>query len=497
MRPGPRRLTRRTASGPSNPWTLARARAARRLASVSSPQKPSWRPRAATASSGIRARWVIAPVGRDAAEPVSQPSSCQRTRSAMEATCTARGSAAAPRRDDRAGGSCRHTRASISPCSVSTSIRRRVQARPSPSRRSTSSSASDLAAKAATSTLVTGGSSSAATPSSGGGRRLARGCSSRPVASRCARMPSGPKRAAMGARGRAARSPRVRRPRRISRSVSSGRSRTSTGKGARKPSVSPEGTIQWRPAANPSAAVSREAGSTVGPREARSAAKPREARPAGEAREARSRVEGPPRAVGSGWGAWRAARLAAKRPSAMPTWQRPRTPRTWSTVANTLAVSVASPPWYLAAPRAGKAHSPGRSTSIRGVSDSTATSTGSKARASRSGSCAISSSSGQHSCAWRRRWPGRTPSARAASEHASTRPASSTATGSVAGTPAAATGQSGHQIASTRAIDADHTSTHHTDWRRRLLDAALVVSTSLPFQGRTTRLSIPSSTART
>ncbi len=37
----------------------------------------------------------------------------------------------------------------------------------------------------------------------------------------------------------------------------------------------------------------------------------------------------------------------------------------------------------------------------------------------------------------------------------------------------------------------------YTDWRRRPLDAALVVSTSLPLQGRTTPLSISSSTART
>ena len=53
-------------------------------------------------------------------------------------------------------------------------MRRRVQARPSRSRRATSSSARVLAVKAATSTRSAGGSSSAATRRSGGGRRAPR-----------------------------------------------------------------------------------------------------------------------------------------------------------------------------------------------------------------------------------------------------------------------------------------------------------------------------------
>ena len=89
------------------------------------------------------------------------------------------------------------------------------------------------------------------------------------------------------------------------------------------------------------------------------------------------------------------------------------------------------------------------------MSRSTATSTGSKARASRAGSWASSSSSGQRPWASRRRRPGRTPSARAAAEQATTRLAWTTAVRLSGGAPAATTGQSGHQTTTMRGI-ADH-----------------------------------------
>ncbi len=290
---------------------------------------------------------------------------------------------------------CRQIRVSVSPCSVSASTRRRVQARPSRSRRVTSSSASALAAKAATSTRSAGGSSSATIRRSGGGRRAARGHSSRPLASRWARLPSGPKRVARSTPGRAARSPRVRRPRRTSRSARSGRSRVATGKGARKPWLPPGGTMAW----------------------------------------------------------WRAASPAAKVPSAIPTRQLGGGPPSAACTAAVTAVARAgSPPWWRAAPRAGNAHSPGRSTSTQGVSASTATSTGSKARASLAGSWASSSRPGQRVCASRRRRPGRTPSSLAAGEQATTRLAWTTATWPAGGAPAATTGQSGHQTTSMRGI---------------------------------------------
>ena len=72
-----------TASGPSRPSMRARARMARSSAPASPPQKPSWRPVAGTTSSGARRSSVMPEVGRCAAEPLSQPSSCHRARSAM------------------------------------------------------------------------------------------------------------------------------------------------------------------------------------------------------------------------------------------------------------------------------------------------------------------------------------------------------------------------------------------------------------------------------
>ena len=67
--------------------------------------------------------------------------------------------------------------------------------------------------------------------------------------------PSGPKRVARSAAGRAARSPRVRRPRRTRRSARSGRSRVATGCGARKARLPPGGTMAWWRAARPAAKV--------------------------------------------------------------------------------------------------------------------------------------------------------------------------------------------------------------------------------------------------
>ena len=78
---------------------------------------------------------------------------------------------------------------------------------------------------------------------------------------------------------------------------------------------------------------------------------------------------------------------------------------------------------------------PARPTSTRGVKASTAATTGSKARASRPGSCSMTTSSGQRPCASLRRRPITTPSWRAASEQAITRLAATTATGSEAGGP--------------------------------------------------------------
>ena len=96
-------------------------------------------------------------VGRWRAEPCSQPSSCQRSRSAM---------APAVRLP-----SARHTRSSRSPCSVSAPITTRVQAEPRAQSRSCSSSARPRARNAAGATVSAGGSSSTLTVrSSGGGR---------------------------------------------------------------------------------------------------------------------------------------------------------------------------------------------------------------------------------------------------------------------------------------------------------------------------------------
>src|SRR5438094_214141 len=89
--------------------------------------------------------------------------------------------------------------------------------------------------------------------------------------------------------------------------------------------------------------------------------------------------------------------------------------------------------------------------STRGVTVSTAATTGSKARASRSASYSTTVTEGDLPCASRRRRPRRTPSARAAAEQATTRLAKTTATGSAAPSkPAAVTGQSGIQTVRVR-----------------------------------------------
>ncbi len=75
-----------------------------------------------------------------------------------------------------------------------------------------------------------------------------------------------------------------------------------------------------------------------------------------------------------------------------------------------------------------KAHVPGRTISTAGVNAAAAAATGSNARASRPGSSATTTSHGQRDSACRRRNPRSTPSARAASEHATTRFAATTAT---------------------------------------------------------------------
>ncbi len=167
-----RRATRARARhrGPSRPCTRATARAARSADAVSPPQNPNCRPLAAVTSSGTNANRVMPAVGRAAADPLSQPSSCQRTRSATAAALNA--------------PSWRHNRSRCSPCSVSATINTRVQARPRSSRRSCSSSAKDLATNAAVSTRSAGGSSSATAWSSTGGGSVAGGRSSSPRASR-------------------------------------------------------------------------------------------------------------------------------------------------------------------------------------------------------------------------------------------------------------------------------------------------------------------------
>ena len=71
-----------TASGPSRPSTRASARTTRSSAPPPPHQNPSCRPAAVASSSGTSRTSVMPAVGRCAAVPFNQPSSCQRTRSA-------------------------------------------------------------------------------------------------------------------------------------------------------------------------------------------------------------------------------------------------------------------------------------------------------------------------------------------------------------------------------------------------------------------------------
>ena len=229
--PGPRPPAysgTRTASVPSRPWTRAMARTARSAAPVSAPQKPSWRPSAATTSSGWSHRWAMPAEGRWRTLAWSQPSICQRTRSAMAPALSA--------------PSWRHTRSERSPCSVSALMTMRVHTEPRASRRAWSSSAMPRATKAMGATCSAGGSSSADTTRSGGGGSVAGGRGSRPQARRWASSPSDPKRPSTSAAGRAARSPRECRPRRASTSASSGRSSAPRESGARYSAARPGAT---------------------------------------------------------------------------------------------------------------------------------------------------------------------------------------------------------------------------------------------------------------
>ena len=158
-----------TASGPSRPWTRLRARWARSRSAPASPQRPGCSPRWTSTPSGTGAAAPGPAVGRAGAPrraPVSQPSSCQRTRSAMAAAVSV--------------PSCRHTRCSSWPSAVTASMPSRVQARPCAASRSCSRSASTRPANAATSTRSSGSSYVSLTSRSGGGLRTASGRWSKP-----------------------------------------------------------------------------------------------------------------------------------------------------------------------------------------------------------------------------------------------------------------------------------------------------------------------------
>jgi hypothetical protein len=216
--------------------------------------------------------------------------------------------------------------------------------------------------------------------------RGASGPLSAPEASWWAYAASGPKRARTSVAGRAAKSPRVRTPRRRNRSTRSGRSRVDTSRPARNAGVASVGDDLPGPGGQQGGEDPvRDAGLRL--------------HPAGE-RDLLDQPLGGPRLVA----------VVARRP------------------------------------RAGSATAPGRTTSTPGATSSTATTTGSYARASRSGSWASTVNCGHRPCASRLRSPRRTPSARAASEQATTRLAARIARGvhvHPSTMPAAITGQSG------------------------------------------------------
>ncbi len=184
-------------------------------------------------------------MGRVAAGPDNQPSTCQRARSAT-AAASDRGAPLA-----RAGPSRRQQRSWVSPCSVWAVTTTWVQARPHPPSRSTSSSARVRATKATASARSAGGSRSAATVTSGGTGSGRSSWGSSPRARRCTHCPAGPKRATTAPVGSAPTSPMVVRPRRSQVSSTSGSgtkaASAASGAGARNAAAVPGGTTRGRP----------------------------------------------------------------------------------------------------------------------------------------------------------------------------------------------------------------------------------------------------------
>ncbi len=198
-----------------------------------------------------------------------------------------------------------------------------VQANPRWTRPVYSRSARARAAKAAASTRSTGGSSSSATASSGGTRRRAGGRSSSPRASRWAITAGPPNRDATSRSGTLAKAPSVRSPSRRNRSTSS----------ARLPLPDPLPDPPTGPPPGPRPAPPPAPGNapslTYSPPGRSSSPMSRSARNAGLPPAGTTR----PR---------RAARVAAYRPSATPTWHStPATAATWS-ISRSAAAS--SPP---------------------------------------------------------------------------------------------------------------------------------------------------------
>ena len=285
----------------------------------------------------------------------SQPSSCQRTRSAMPARVS--------------GPAQRQIRSRCSPASVPALMASRVQARPCVGSPAWNRSADARAANAAASTRSAAGQHSCRRSVPAGWRDGTAGVP--PV-----RRP---------ADGRARRRPNREATSRL------GQSRERAERADAQPrSRSTSSAARSRRSARPAPARSGRGLVEVGDRQ-RGQELPA-THPAGRAR--------PP--------GGRAA--AANRPSAMPTWHSTPAPAaTWSTVARRRprAAEVAG------RPSGGQAITPGRTTSTPGASYSTAAATGSKSRASRSGSGSNTTSSGHRDWASRRRVPRRMPSARA------------------------------------------------------------------------------------
>ena len=120
----------------------------------------------------------------------SQPSSCQRTRSAVASSVS--------------GSAHRQTRCISSPLAVTAWIANRVQPTPAASRLRCSSPASDRPAKAAASTRSTGGSQSMTASRSGGESRPDGPRVDSPRANRWAEIASAPNRDATSVRDSAA-----------------------------------------------------------------------------------------------------------------------------------------------------------------------------------------------------------------------------------------------------------------------------------------------------